>query len=69
MPDRKYLEVVFQKLRAPLLGNFLSIFILMCTCTPTHARSNGENPSSIAVTVAELFNKQPTAFYFEMDNS
>jgi hypothetical protein len=33
------------------------------------ALSNGENPNSIAASVAELFSKQPSVFYFEMDSN
>jgi len=36
--------------------------------SPEVALSNGENPNSIAASVAELFNKQPNVFYFEMDS-
>jgi hypothetical protein len=35
---------------------------------PQVALSNGKNPNSIAASVAELFNKQPSVFYFEMDS-
>ncbi len=37
--------------------------------SPRFPLSYGENPNSLAISVAELFNKQPTAFYFEMDSS
>jgi hypothetical protein len=35
---------------------------------PEVALSNGENPNFIAASVAELFSKQPSVFYFEMDS-
>ena len=35
---------------------------------PQVVLSNGENPNFIAASVAELFSKQPSVFYFEMDS-
>jgi hypothetical protein len=51
------------------LENFSTILILRQTYALSHPLSNGENSHLIAISVADLFNKQPTAFYFEMDNS
>ena len=68
-PNQRNQTVVFQKPPGNLLKNFSTILILRQTYAPIHPLSNGENPNSIAISVAELFNKQPTAFYFEMDSS
>jgi len=47
---------------------FQIFLILRWTYVPEIVLSNGENPNSIAASVAELFNKQPSVFYFEMDS-
>jgi hypothetical protein len=48
--------------------NLSSILILRWSYAPEVALSNGENPSSIATSVTELFSKQPSVFYYEMDS-
>ena len=46
--------------------NLSSILILRWSYAPEVALSNGENPSSIATSVTELFSKQPSVFFFEI---
>ena len=50
-------------------GNLSSILILRWTYAPEIALSNGENPNFIAASVTELFSKQSSVFYFEMDSN
>ncbi len=48
---------------------FQIFLILKWAYAPEVALSNGENSNSIAASIAELFSKQPSVFYFEMDSN
>jgi hypothetical protein len=68
-PNQRNRTVIFKKSRGNPLENFSTISVRRQTYAPSHPLSNSEHSHLIAISVAELFNKQPTAFYFEMDNS
>ena len=61
--------MVLEKHHGNPLENVAAILVLKQTYVPNHPLSNGKSLKSIAISVAKLFNKQPTAFCFEMDSS
>ncbi len=48
---------------------FQIFLILRSAYAPEVALSNGENPNSRAASVTELFSKQPSVLYCEMDSN
>ncbi len=54
------------------MKNFEKIFQIFLihrwAYAPKIGLSNGENPNSIAASVAELFSKESSVLYFEMDS-
>jgi hypothetical protein len=63
------LENPWKTLRKPRENLSIIFLILRWAYASKVALSNGENPNSIAASGAELFSKQPSAFYFEMDSN
>jgi hypothetical protein len=61
--------VVSQNPTEKPLENFSSVLILGQIHAPIYPLSNAEHWNSIAISITEIFNKQPSTLYFEMDNS
>ena len=64
-----FLKLVFHEFSGKLEKILFLWLIIGCSDSPQNALLNNRNRISLPSSVPELFNLQPTAFYFEMDSN